>query len=79
MPKTMMINKIEHEIEVLTPKEQVKLFNWFGKLINNSRRVVVNDKSEITTRLNRIYSEVPQEPDRGVLSAQLATLEREIW
>ena len=79
MPKTMIVNKIEHEIEVLTPKEQVKLFNWFGKLLKKSQRAVVNDKTEITARLNRVYFEVQQEPDQCVLAAQLASLEREVW
>jgi len=43
-----MITKIENEIEILTPKEQVKLFNWFGKLIKKSQRAGVYDKAEMT-------------------------------
>jgi hypothetical protein len=79
MSKTMMINKIEHEIEVLTPVEQVKLFNWFGNLLGRTQREEIRDRSGITARLNKVYAGNTQALDRNALTAQFVTLKREVW
>ena len=78
MSKTMMINKIELEIKVLTPVEQVKLFNWFGNLLGRTQRKEIRDRSGITARLNKVYAENTQGLELNALTAQLVTLEREV-
>ena len=79
MPKSIIINKIEHEIEVLAPADQRKLFNWFGSLLKRTHRVETRDRTEITARINMVYAGSPPELDRRALTAQLSSLENEAW
>ena len=79
MPKPMMIDKIEHEIEVLAPADQRKLYNWFGSLLKRTHRAETWGKAEITARINKVYAGSPPDLDRGAQTAQLASLEKEAW
>ena len=79
MSKPMMIDKIEHEIEVLAPADQQKLFNWFGSLLKRTHRAETRDRTEITARINMVYAGSSPDLDRRALTAQLASLAKEVW